>query len=376
MFEGLDSLDWVGIGTHVYGNHHLIPQMIRNLVAEDASKRKDAADFLFGEGQDLGSIYDTTPLLIPFALEVISANPDQDQAYLLNHFAAISGNRLQLSHSLHQLKIYAQTYVALEKGIEIYVNALANSEHHTRWSVIYILGRLSDQAEQVLPSLIDHFSRETNEIIQISLLEAIENCLSEQDYRKDALLRTGLPFLLEVIDQSNSWKIRIAATFAYTRIWLSTSYHKLIDLPSIAAVLGQALEQLDNLHDEDQLYRKRMIRSLAALSPELLIPLLSKQTSPAKAHLIGHALLDGRLNQDWFWAASTREKQGQYKSYSKSILIPRKIAAIRAIVENDKFWELPTNLFSFFYGLPDSREALRQLVEDGQSTARDSDPNG
>ncbi len=42
---------------------------------------------------------------------------------------------------------------------------------------------------------------------------------------------------------------------------------------------------------------------------------------------------------------------------------PRQGQALRAIVDQDKVWEIPTNLFSFFYGLPDSREALRALID-------------
>lgn len=37
--------------------------------------------------------------------------------------------------------------------------------------------------------------------------------------------------------------------------------------------------------------------------------------------------------------------------------------ALKAIVAADRVWERPTNLFSYFYGLPDSRDELRKLVE-------------
>jgi len=40
--------------------------------------------------------------------------------------------------------------------------------------------------------------------------------------------------------------------------------------------------------------------------------------------------------------------------------------ALKAVVDCDVFWELPTNIFSFFYGFPDDREGLRQLLEDRQ----------
>lgn len=39
---------------------------------------------------------------------------------------------------------------------------------------------------------------------------------------------------------------------------------------------------------------------------------------------------------------------------------------LQAIVDCDPFWEISTNLFSFYYGLPDEREALRELVQQSQ----------
>ena len=39
-------------------------------------------------------------------------------------------------------------------------------------------------------------------------------------------------------------------------------------------------------------------------------------------------------------------------------------AVLQAIAATDRVWERPTNLFSHFYGLPDSREALRRLAEE------------
>lgn len=36
---------------------------------------------------------------------------------------------------------------------------------------------------------------------------------------------------------------------------------------------------------------------------------------------------------------------------------------IRALVDCDKFWVIESNLFSFFYGLPDEREQLRKLLD-------------
>ncbi len=35
---------------------------------------------------------------------------------------------------------------------------------------------------------------------------------------------------------------------------------------------------------------------------------------------------------------------------------------LQAIVNADIVWEIPTNLFSYFYDLPDSREEMRDLL--------------
>ncbi len=39
---------------------------------------------------------------------------------------------------------------------------------------------------------------------------------------------------------------------------------------------------------------------------------------------------------------------------------------LQAIIDTETVWKIPTNLFSFFYGLPDSPKELRALLEGAQ----------
>ena len=62
------------------------------------------------------------------------------------------------------------------------------------------------------------------------------------------------------------------------------------------------------------------------------------------------------------------ESNSRKRARFDSPLTPPQYSSLKTVVECDKFWLLPTNLFSFFYGLPDDREALRELAAKNKPT--------
>jgi len=111
--------------------------------------------------------------------------------------------------------------------------------------------------------------------------------------------------------------------------------------------------------------------------------------SPEQAHLIARALLAATflharsIESHWErFPNFDRRTEGifylQHFDAARHILRPPlmykvKHPFLQAILEAEKVWELPTNLFSFFYGLPDSREGLRALLERLEATSKPDD---
>jgi len=119
-------------------------------------------------------------------------------------------------------------------------------------------------------------------------------------------------------------------------------------------------------------HKERIVRDLARLKLEPLLNLLKHPDLSAEdAHLIARGLLaqaflSGGSESHWrHFPSYDRQAEGaiciQHFVVRPTLHHATK-AIVQAIVDSDKVWERPTNLFSFFYGLPDSREALRALL--------------
>ena len=70
---------------------------------------------------------------------------------------------------------------------------------------------------------------------------------------------------------------------------------------------------------------------------------------------------DERIENNRIYYKTEKGKRHTY-SAGKQLLIMYK-REIQVIVDCNKFWEIESNLFSFFYALPDDREALQQLLQ-------------
>src|SRR5688572_29291074 len=91
MLETLYDIDWSNVGDHVYGSSDEIPEAIHNLLSDNDAVREHARLFLFGGQQDTGDIYDSTPYIIPFIIELLAddSTPERDQ--LLRGLASNAG---------------------------------------------------------------------------------------------------------------------------------------------------------------------------------------------------------------------------------------------------------------------------------------------
>ncbi len=383
MFEGLDQIDWKSLGYHVYGKHELIPQEIRNLLSENFQVRQGARDFLLGGGQDFGDIYDTTPHILPFLLEILD-NPDApDKDKLLFH---LSGVAEQISHprrsSIYMLRLCLQTYDALKAGLGILIALLDDPSADVRLASTALLQNMTDEVESLIPELIRHFHEEREEEVQVAVVNSLKRLLNSLEWPRFPLKKEYAPFFKEIVETHSSHKVRVAA--ARASVELVGQYNKKQNnLPQqVSTILSQEFVSLNAPLDYQESgsgsYHAEMVaKDLSRLNPEPLLQLLQNPAiSAEQAHLIARALLanvflhGGLVESHWErFPNHDRKAEGlfylQHYSATRSLRLPyhAKNRFLQAIVDAKKVWEIPTNLFSFFYGLPDSREDLRALLE-------------
>jgi hypothetical protein len=383
MFSNLDLIDWDGLGYHVYPRYEEIPRAIRDLLSPDDVVREEARGFLLGQGQDFGDIYDTTPRIIPFCLEVLAMDGAPGKSELM---IQLSGQGMYIAdaevRSVHMMDLCLQTYEALRDGLNLYLELLTHGDRNEKLAACELLQYMTDDLERLIPELLEQFAREADEEVQVSLLYCLKQLFGSLEWPRFQLKEQYAPKLKAIVDEHPVQIVRVAA--ARVSVELVRKYRiPNDDLISrqVAMLLAQEFLQPGTpMHwseDDPLIYQENIVRDLARLSDTFpLLHLLDEAGITAKqAQLLARGLLcqalagESEHRRHWQQIPShERRKEGDFYQF-QHIIQPWQLktdrvhAILQAIIDKERVWERPSNLFSYFYGLPDSRDELRRLVE-------------
>ena len=383
MFTNLDSIDWKGFGTHTYPNHDEIPQAIHNLLSPDDAVREEARGFLLGAGQDFGDIYDTTPHIIPFCLEVLAMDGAPGKAELM---LPLSGQGTYIANtgtqSVHMMDLCVQTYAALRAGLDLYLDFLTHGDRDEKLAACELLQYMADNPELVIPKLFQQVDQEVDEEVQVSQLYCLKQLFNSLEWPRFELKEQYAPELRIIVDEHPVHRVCVAA--ARVSIELVRQYRE----PNDDLISGHVAELLTQeflqpgkpMHWSEDYplgFEENLVRDLAYLpDPAPLLHLLDEPGITAEqAQLLARGLLCQALVRQGehrrYWQQMPRfekRKEGDFYLY-EHIIQPWQLktewvrSILQAIIDNERVWERPSNLFSYFYGLPDTRDALGRLVE-------------
>lgn len=383
MFSTLDSIEWNKLGFHTYMRPEEIPQAVRNLLSPDETVRQEAREFLLGGGQDFGDIYDTTPWIIPFCLEVLAQEGAPGKAELMRQ---LSGQGIYIAEegvsSVHMMELCLRTYSALRAGLDLYLERLANGDHDERLAACELLRYMSDDVERLIPALLERIDLEPDVEVQVGILYCLKTLFASLEWPRFPLKVQYAPTLRVMVDEHPIERVRYAAARVsielVSRIRLGPDHLLSPGVPDL--LCREFLAPGAPIYWSEgtpALQRESIVSDLARLSdPAPLLRLLAEpDISAEQAHLLARGLLCQaaiyRVRQKDHWRQLfqyERRKEGDFYSCVEAIR-SRQLeggsvrTALQAIVATDRVWERPTNLFSYFYGLPDSRDELRKLVE-------------
>lgn len=385
MFSTLDSIDWNGLGYHTYPihKHDDIPRAIRDLLSPDDEVREQARGFLLGTGQDFGDIYDTTPLIIPFCLEVLAMDGAPGKAELMRH---LSGQAMYIAESgaqsVHMMDLCVQTYAALRAGLDLYLVLLARGDRDERLAACELLQYMSDDSEQLIPTLLAHIHQEREEALQISTLHCLKKLFGSLEWPRFPLRKQYAPELRAMVERHPSHAVRVGAARASVELVgrFQPMQEELLS-PQVGELLAhEFLQPGPPMHwteEQPSIHQENIVRDLARLpDPVPLLGLLAlpgitgEQANLLARGLLCHALIDPEQHHRHWQQMISYDMREEGNFFLHEHPIPswklhtdRVRLILRAIAAAERAWELPTNLFSYFYGLPDSRQALRRLAE-------------
>lgn len=274
------------------------------------------------------------------------------------------------------MRLCLATYDSLRTGLPTFISLLGDASTEVRLASADLLQYLTDEVEYLIPELITSFQHEVDEAVCIALLRSLKTLFSSLEWPRYQLHEQYALFFSEIISTHSSHKIRVAAARAAVELVTRYDWKYEQVFPDVPPTLEQEFLEcsspLDWVEQGDvSTHSENIVHDLARLKPEPLLNLLHHPSlSVEQAHLLARGLLVSAFRSarhaHWEYFPDFNKRDiGMFYVQQHGVarnIYPRQKALLQAIVATDKVWEQPSNLFSFFYGLPDTRAALHELL--------------
>jgi hypothetical protein len=392
MLEGLDKVDWTKY-YHYHGDDAVeIPKSLRALLSDNPEMWSHAEGVLFGSGQEGGYLTDATGIIIEFVIPLLEVLPLPRKISLLEAIDdAIFGILTRFS-SVPYARSAIRVYDAIEGRLPTFLELLHSHESSIRREIARILGGLTDSGIDVIPHLIHQFHSESELAIQVEIIRSLGNltqyCSQQEAYdgyvhflrslfetvTANIALKSELALALikNMFIHKNLWKDELLRTqiqetlkegfflesSEFAKAELIQQLSRLGHLPLIDLVNDANLSALD-AHLVSRFLLHKVFYIHGGQHPENIYPVYRTSTGGIVYSFSTFTITGIELRNNFPGLFPKQYRKGLFSSEQKS--------ALQAIVNSERFWSIPTNLFSFFYGLPDSRDELRALIENASS---------
>jgi len=415
LLREIESLEWHTY-SHAYGVATDVPAILAALLDEDDSVAESGLGDFVQRVLHQGSLYSATPVAAGFVASMLrldaAAHPRHALTVLAETLGAAREALSATRRSLPRARRAVAVYEACATATPSVQRFLADESAEIRDAAAMYLENL-DPADwwqsDVAFVVLDAFGRAAEDDEKSRLLEALAAYLGEKgpshylrDERgRDLVSRAHGELVALARDVNASARLRLAALRALVPLRRAFQNTRLdaCELPSDRDSIF--LELVRARHHGRATYRDVDFQKLdAALQLVLADALLdapfggasartflrslldaASDLTPDEAHSLGLRVLDfacERLAVDDrslpFWKYDSRSPDGAVYALvigrrptssaapgSPSFRLNGK-ALVATLVDCDRFWERPTNALSFFFGLPDDREALRAMV--------------
>jgi hypothetical protein len=378
MLEGLGSIDWEALGSRPPGDPWNVPENIRRLLSDRPEVRKDALERLI-DGESHDTIVRATPQMLPFLFALLGSEYAPDKALIVEKLEYVLEEvALMQAPSMVVMRRYVAIYDSFKDHLRLILKLLEDPDEPLRLASLDLLRHMHDDSEAITSVLLDRLQDAPSEVEATRTLQTLDRLWQPATARQNRPQPTLLPLLQNLIDGHASPRVRVAAARLATFFPGELEWRNVPLLETVSALLARDFFARTALFQYEDLYQNH---SRALLADILRLPnrqnvlfalLRDPAISAEQAHLAGSALIaDAFLNSDVWERGSydysySRREQGffyrRHEDRDRRILDHTR-PILAQLVEIEVFWALPTNLLSFFYGLPDDRAELYALLE-------------
>jgi|GEM_PF-6897398 len=378
---------------HSYGNASDIPRMLRTLFDADLETWDQALESLINTIFHQNTVNHATALVMPFLVAYIADCPNEKKAMLLLTLLYIAESCVRDFHSLHQSRAYLDTFDNVMDGYPMYIQLLRSPQIGVRFFCVQLLSFTQNNIAQIRIKLYHALRSESDPMMIWACLIALSRLCDAVKPRVLQKYRQLFTFFAEQ-HPDNRVKIAASAAWLYSR---HNATHPSQPIPSsVIKLIGFLMSgrvQIDwdffypPEYDVNDDLRKLTIYELAEL-------LKLDDIAPLSAHIVVREMLDAAfprvrsndpkrtqhfLTTSWSYYASSGSNTETHYQVSEQGLVfdyrvrhPNKIfnqKAVRQfvleqIIKCNVFWQYPTNLLSYIYGLPDDQNSLKRMIHE------------
>lgn len=342
MFRNINQIKWDGL---VFCDSYDIPSLFYDLLADSVEVRENAIKILAECLNHQGDICEGSYFAIPFLMELVTSSEFKEKAHVLSLIARIlTGAVLPRKKGwVLSEKIYQEVY----QHVDLFASFLNQTEKEVKLQTINILSGFVDHTESIIELLIKHFQHDLDIDVRINILysaaemiefhplqtvyeEKLSNLSKELILKeKDACLLVELiPTMINILKEKTPPQ--------FTRL--------LID--SIISCQRHHVDPWENprlfsiLYDLRQLGLEKQI--------QVMMELLEAFTNPEYVAEVANYLL--------------------FETFEESENLVHEFTALQSqvlkkMVDTDNVWILPEEVQFYRFSLPETRDGLRNLVE-------------
>jgi hypothetical protein len=175
MLERLDDTDWAALD-HAYGPADDVPDLLRALLSEDEEARRRAWQTLYGNVIHQGTVWEVTPHVVPFLIEMLEGDAPEP-ARVLRYLAALAegtgddGEDDSFYEDAPELARHrgapARTREAVRQGLHVYRAYTTSPDAACRTEAANLVGLLGAETAD---ELVQRYLAETDEVARAATL--------------------------------------------------------------------------------------------------------------------------------------------------------------------------------------------------------------
>lgn len=196
MLERLEAIDWSALH-HAYGPADDVPELLRALLSTDDEIRGRAWEALYGNVVHQGTVWEATPHVVPFLIEILEAREGPDPARVLRYLAALAGGTGDEGDEGDDGSMYDDapdllrhrgapglTRAAVGRGLDVYREHLRSPDAGCRTEAANLLAMIPVETSA---ELLQAYRAETDEVARAAMLWSLRVAPSDEQDVPDAL---------------------------------------------------------------------------------------------------------------------------------------------------------------------------------------------